>query len=386
MNIILNELKKIFNIKSIILLLLINIIMYFMFIEFDIKYFPNGRPATDDYNIFVEMADEYGKFMDEVEFEDFIDKYQKVKKEADEYIDAREDFKELGINNYDEFIEIDVFSDSRDENHKKALELWNDVIFEKKIDAFWEIPSRERFIESYQNREEYMTNRGLGEKNAMRVKEILENDIETSVLPDVVFSNYDTFIKSVAMTILLSVMFIITPIYLRDNKEKINYLQYTSKTGRKLFKKKIIAGLLATFILVSIQFICFLSIYYTNNTSMFFNSNINSVFNSIISWYDLTFLHYITITVVGTYILAFVFSFISMFVSSISQNYIAVIGIQLPIALFTFAVLLKYLIQYMTSINYPKYFSGLSYVILMIIGSIVIIIRWKKEKKADVLY
>ena len=34
------------------------------------------------------------------------------------------------------------------------------------------------------------------------------------------------------MTILLSVMFMISPIYFRDTKDKINYLQYTSKTGR----------------------------------------------------------------------------------------------------------------------------------------------------------
>ena len=122
----------------------------------------------------------------------------------------------------------------------------------------------------------------------------------------------------------------ITPIYLRDNKDRINYLQYTSRIGRNIFKKKIAAGILASFIMVTLQLICFFSLYSTNNTSMFFNSNINSIYNSIISWYDLTFIQYISLTVMGIYILALVFTLVSMLVSSIGQNYITVIGIQLP--------------------------------------------------------
>ncbi len=180
-------------------------------------------------------------------------------------------------------------------------------------------------------------------------------------------------------------MFIITPIYLRDNKDRINYLQYTSRTGRNIFKKKIFAGLLASFILVTIQFICFFSLYSTNNTHMFFNSNINSIYNTIISWYDLTFIQYISLTVIGTYILAFVITLISMLVSSIGQNYISLIGIQLPIALLACTITLRYLVNYMTDIRYPKYFLGLSYMALVLISSVLMIGRWKREKKVDLL-
>ncbi len=118
---------------------------------------------------------------------------------------------------------------------------------------------------------------------------------------------------------------------------------------------------------------------------MFFNCNINSRFNIIISWYDLTFLRYIILTVLGVYILAFVFALISMVVSSIGQNYITLIGIQLPIALFTFKVLLNYLLHYITRISYPKYFWAISYISLILIGIISMLIRWRKEKIADIV-
>lgn len=386
MNIISNEIKKIFNIKSVVLLILINIIMYSLFINFHIETFPNGRPNTDDYKIFVEMKNDYGELMDEEEFKDFKRKYEEVKIEADEYIESREDLKELGITNYDEFSEFDEFNDNMSDNDKKIYELRNNIIFTNQVDVFWELTSRETVISSYENRIEYMTNRAHSEKQEIRIKDILEKNIETSVFPQLIFSNYNSLIESVAITILLSVMFIITPIYLKDNKGKVNYLQYTSKTGRGIFKKKIIAGVLSTFILVTIQLICFFIIYSTNNTSMFFNSNINSIYNIIISWHDLTFIQYIIVTVIGVYILGLVFSFIAMFASSISQNYIAVIGIQLPIALFTFSVLLKYIINFMTSVRYPKYSLGMFYITLMVISTVFIIVREKKEKRADILY
>jgi len=317
--------------------------------------------------------------MDEEEFEDFKIKYQEAIRKADEYIQSREDFKSAGITNYEEF-------DNMDLTDKELDRLYNDVIFDKKIDVFWEIPWREEYIQVYENKEQIMMAHATNEKQEARINEILEKSLETSVFNDVVFFNYNNLIKSVATTILLSVMFIITPTYLRDNRNRINNLQYTSKTGRYIFKKKIISGLLASFILVTLQIVLFFGLYSTNNTSMFFNCSINSIYNSIISWYDFTFMQYIILTVVGIYILAFVFTLISLLVSSIGQNYITVIGIQLPIALFTFKILLKYLLYYITDIRYPKYLLGFTYMGLIFISIILIISRWKREKKVDVLY
>lgn len=225
------------------------------------------------------------------------------------------------------------------------------------------------------------------EKQEARIQNILEKGLETAVFNDVIFSNYDNYlIEPLAMTILLSLMFIITPIYIRDNRQKVNYLQYTSKLGRRIFTKKILSGLIATFIIVTLQLISFFALYSTNNTLMFLNSNINSVYNSLISWYDLTFIQYIGLTVAGIYALAFIFTLISMLVSSISQNYITVIGIQLPIALFAFIILLKHLLVRMTNIQQPKYFLGISYAILLLGSGIAITLKWKKESKGDILY
>ena len=315
------------------------------------------------------------------EFEDFKIKYEKAKKEADKYIQSREDFRELGIMNYNELI----YMNENNTTNKEFEKLHVDVFFERVIDVFWELPYREKYIKAYENRGEFMLNGVENEKQEARIRDILEKGIETSVFTNVVFSNYNELIKPVAITILLGVMFMITPIYIRDNKDKINYLQYTSKTGRNIFKKKMIAGLLGVLIITTLQFICFFMLYSSNNVSMFYNCNINSINNIMASWYDLTFIQYIILTVVGIYILAFVFALISMVISSIGQNYITLIGIQLPIALFTFTILLRYLLLYITDIDYPKYFWAIAYITLILIGTISMMIRWRKERKMDIV-
>lgn len=81
------------------------------------------------------------------------------------------------------------------------------------------------------------------------------------------------------MAILLSVMFALSPIYLRDSKNKAKHIQYTCKQGGKIFKSKIYAGLIGSCIITTIQLMIFLMIYHHNKVRMFFDFSISSFFN-----------------------------------------------------------------------------------------------------------
>src|SRR5690606_28046351 len=107
---------------------------------------------------------------------------------------------------------------------EEQYRLYSDVIFDKKIDIFWELPWREEYIKYYEDKERLMLAQASNSKQELRIMEILNKGLETSVFNDVIFSNYNHFIKNVTITILLSVMFIITPTYLRDYLVKVNYL------------------------------------------------------------------------------------------------------------------------------------------------------------------
>ncbi|MEG0854967.1 MAG: hypothetical protein RSG52_00660 [Terrisporobacter sp.] len=92
MGIIVNELKKIFNIKSIILIFFITVIMYKIFI---IPSESISEQSEFINNIHVEMVKKYGNTMDENEYKDFLNTYNEKAKIADEYVKKDKDFSRL---------------------------------------------------------------------------------------------------------------------------------------------------------------------------------------------------------------------------------------------------------------------------------------------------
>lgn len=379
MKVVLNELKKIFNFKMISMLMIISIIMYFLFISFYIEHFPNGRPELDYYNVGVEMINNYGEKMDEKEFNHFKDTYNKQVEEANRYLQSKKEFVDEGITTYEKFKNMD-------HDIEKLNDLHSYVFFQIKSDIFWQLQAREQLIEDYKHKDEWMasTYETINEKQEKRIKEIANSGNYESVFPYLIFENYNALIKYVAMLVIISIIFMISPIFLKDKLNKVNLLQYTSKNGRNLFKKKVASGLIASFVITTIQLLCFFIAYSFNNVEMFFNSDINSIFGSYLFWYDLTFIQYIVITVIAMYILSFVIGLIVMFISSIVNNYITLIGVQVPI-IFIISKLLPRVIGRVTDIYMPKYFMPITYSFLIITAVIFIIIRWKKEKILDVV-
>ncbi|GCD08678.1 hypothetical protein [Clostridium tagluense] len=377
MRIVFNEIKKIFNFKMVIMIMFISLIMYYLFISFDFKYFPNGRPEKDNYKISIQMLKDYGTSMDKKEFINFKELYNNQIQEANKYLKARPEFASAGITTYKKFKGID-------RNNEKLGKLRDKVVFEDNVDIFWELQARENIIERYGEIDGNI-DRNLNENQLERYNEVVKNDSITSILPYFVFENYNNLIKNVAMLIVLSIIFMISPIYIKDSINKVNYLQYTSKTGRKIFRNKLVSALISSFIIISIHLACFFILYSHNKVGMFLNSSINSVFNIHLYWYNINFIQYIQLTIIAIYVLGFAVTLIVTFISRIAPNYITLIGVQVPITFIIIYVSSKYLMNNLTITWFPKYFLPLAYFILVSIGLILIAIRWKKEKVVDII-
>ncbi|MGK0468757.1 hypothetical protein [Clostridium sp.] len=376
MRIVFNEIKKIFNFKMVIIIMFISLIMYYLFISFDFEYFPNGRPEKDNYKISIQMVKDYGTSMDKKEFINFKQLYNNQIQEANKYLKARPEFAAVGITTYEKFKEMGSGDEELDKLHNKAF-------YEDKVDIFWELETREWLIERYEGIEHIDSS--FNKNQIARYNDVVKNGSITSILPSFVFKNYNNLIKNVAMLIVLNIIFMISPIYIKDSINKVNQLQYTSKTGRKTFKTKILAALISSFIIISIQLACFFMLYSHNKVGLFLNSSINSVFNFSFSWYNINFVQYIALTVAAVYVLCFAVTLIVTFISRIAPNYITLIGVQVPITFIVLTMSSKYLMDRVTTIWFPKYFQPLAYFILVSIGVILIAIRGKKEKVIDII-
>lgn len=390
MRIIRNELKKIFNIKSLLVLLVIGFIIYDMFIRFHIEYFPNGRPTGDMYDIAKEFIEEEGINASEVGIDYFLNLKEKYENEANNYLLNNSVAKELGISNYEEFQEAsDIKKAEGDttENGLKANDLHNNIMFEEQVDSFWKLQEVNLMIFKYDNYSRI--DRALSEKQNKRIDEIISSKSYRDVLPYEALSNYNGFIFNSAALIVISIIFLLAPIFTKDKHRNLEQIQYTTKRGRKLYKDKIITSLIASTIIVTIELGILFFLYLTreNTVEIFYNSSINSWLSRGFHWFDLTFKEYVFVTITLIYIFSLCLSLLIAFVSRKCSRYITLIGFSLllAIAFFKLVTMEKLLWGGLGWIYRPKFLVIGFLIAMAILGILLISIQNKNEKKRSIL-
>ncbi|MDW0112717.1 hypothetical protein QT711_05935 [Sporosarcina saromensis] len=375
MRVLWNELKKILTWKMLVLLIFINSVLYFLLIEFYIENFPNGS-GIYSYEMGIEMIEKYGTTMDEEEFIDFKKAYANQVEEATQYLQSREEFVEVGLDTYEEFLAYDWWNAPQEID-----ELRSDVFINEKVDLFWELQERESLIRFYEGRKTIP--HVLSEKKRQRFEELIAQE-KFGVYPEVVMMNFKSFIANVAIAILFSVVLVISPTIVKDRTRQVVAIQYTTRKGRNLFKTKLLAGSIATFILITALLIVYFSLYSLNNTSMYFDVRVNT-FIANESWFDPTFFQFILLCVAGIYIIGLVFGLLSMVFSSLVPNMVSLIGIQIPFVVGFLLIGLYPLVPHMISIWNSKWLALIAYSVMILLTLVGAIMLWKREKKMDIV-
>lgn len=388
MKVIINEIKKLLNIKSVTMMVIIFLVLWKILVQFWIDYFPEGIPDLPAFNISERMLQEYDTVIDEEEMEDFKAKTALLEKEADKYLLEREEYFNAGIRSYREFVNIYEKNFTKYTIDTEIDQLHSKIMFEDSVYLFWELQEREYLIDIYKKKDQWLLLGRAAENNKAqvnRVNYVINSEDSSSVLSSRICLNYDDIIGMFSIIIVITVAFIISPIFISDNKSRTNYIQYSSKVGRNLANRKVIAAMITTFIVVTIEIAIFLAMYSHNDTFQFWNCSINGVFADITSWYNLTFGQYIVLTIFILYLIAALITSISIYVSSKVNTFISLIGIQLPI-LVAFSFLLNTVgLRDITAIYLPKYTIHSLYGVMVVIAIGLLFSVLRKERVKDVV-
>ncbi|CAH1203846.1 hypothetical protein PAECIP111893_02089 [Paenibacillus plantiphilus] len=378
MRILFHEIKKIFTWRILLLLVIANAVLFFLRIEFHISHFPNGRPSLDSYRIGIEMISKYGNDMDEEDRRDFKKTYEVQVQEANQYLQSNKEFAEAGVGTYEDFLNIDW------ENKEQAA-LRDKIMFEEQVDIFWELPERRRLMDFHETKEARVGTykNGANPRQEARFDEMISAG-HYQVYPEVVMENFKEFIFNVAIAILVSVVLIISPVFMKDRSRQLLDLQYTTRKGRELYKTKLAAGLISTLGVITALLIVYFGMYALNNTEMYFNVPIHMFIDSF-SWYDPTLLQYMALTVAAIYMLGLVYALLAMSFSSMMPNYIALIGIQVPFVIAMITYGLTYLVTRIINIEVPQWVVPTSYSGMVAVSVLFIIFMWKREKHRDIV-
>lgn len=379
MQVLWNEIKKMMSWKLLLVVAFVNGLLYFLLIDFEIKHFPNGRPALDSYRIGIEMIERYGATMDEEEMDDFKRLYGEEVKKADAYLQIRADYVAAGWDTYEKLRAYNPFElqdAQKEELHHQLFET---------TDLFWELQERERLIDFHEAREDmikaYRAD-GTPQQQA-RYDEMLAFRLY-QVYPEVALDNFKRFIHAVALTIVISVVITVSPLFIKDRLGRQLGLYYTTAIGRKHYRTKLLAGFMSMFLVVTGWLVLYFTLYASNHISPYYDVPIYA-FISGFSWYDPTFFQYIVLNVVAIYVLSAVMTVLSMLFSTIMPNYVTLIGVQIPIVIAMLGYGLEVLLTEMMSLAKPQYVVPTMYSVLVVISVVVVIYLWQRERKRDIL-
>jgi hypothetical protein len=109
MNIVFHEMKKIWNLKILLVIALLCTLYYSIFLSFQIEHFPNGHPMTEDVGYSMELLQRYGLTLEEDEYAEFVQETRaKLIAEMEKHIKSNPVFAAAGIFSYEDYERLRV--------------------------------------------------------------------------------------------------------------------------------------------------------------------------------------------------------------------------------------------------------------------------------------
>lgn len=337
MKIIFYEMKKIWSIRLLLVVALICALYYSMFMEFDIDYFPNGHPQTEEVDYSIEMTKLYGPTLEENEYSEFMLRTrEELISEAETYIKGNPVFSEVGIYTYGDYEKAD---EKREQTEAEHTAIWT-LLGEECGFVQFKLQALDSIEERYSNYPNYTLEKFIseatGEKELARLTEIRETEEYRNIMDRWVFDNTVEYAVRLAILSVLAVLALVSPLIVTDRARNLHLLQYTAKHGRRIFNKQLTAVILSAFLLTTVLLLIFGAVYSTNGTRPFWNNGLTSFFNlGTAFWFDITYGQYIIIYIVLLYVLCLSTAAVAFVLSRFSQNLIALILKLIPL----FAVL-----------------------------------------------
>ena len=394
MRIILNEIKKIWNLKLLLVAFIISGLFYTIFMSNFIVLFKNGHSITEEIEYAMEMSERYGTEITDEEFSDFMSERQSLISEAEEYIDKFPIFSEVGIYNFEDYERI---HEKDDQTEREYEAIWT-LLGEKGNYVRFKIQALDSIEERYDGYPEYVLDRGLNSEDTpkrelARLREIKEKEEYLNIMDAYSFENTISYSIYLGILTILITLVLVSPLVVNDRSGNIHLLQYSSKNGRRNLLQQFISIIISAFTITTLMVLIFGAIYTTNGTFVFWNNGLTSFLNVAVDffWFDLTYGQYIIYYILLLYILSISSAMIAFVISRFSQNLIALIMKLIPV--FSVFCLISFNVFFKTfsNVNFFYRLTGLPWLepivclFVLIIGLTSSVYILRREKKVDLI-
>lgn len=340
---ILQELKKIFGIKRVLLIAAFAVLYYFLFFRLNV-----GIPEYNSDSVLLQMSlellERYGENLEETEYKDLSELFRDIEESAiDIWIKENEAFRQYGVESYKDW--ANEVSDLPDDI---AASLSSQILTgftEEEQREAWEIACREMYLdmllEAYE--EEVRSDRltayysELPEQAEKRIAERNREEVY-SLMPYTVMNHYRSILSDFALFLFLSMLFLIVPYSVKDTVEGIPILQYTAQKGCRYYWKKLAAVFIGAFLLCMAETGWLALMLGVNRTFSFAGCFVSGFSNPFITFMKLTFGQYIVMGLVYLVGIALCLAMVAYSLSGWARNYVSAIALQIPAVIFSFVL------------------------------------------------
>ena len=351
MRIIICELKKIWTPKILGIITLICALFYITSMHHQLQWYQRGTWA-DTVDFAHHLTENYGAILLQEDFEDFLNYRDVIVQELDLFIASNQFFSTIGIYNFNDY---ENFRTQMGEIYfyhtEEQRQLWIGVALEwgylirteiggETVDIAPEneIPiSYARMIQFGNIVGIYHTNiiledewptwiylfmelAPLSERESQRLIEIRDSGELLNIMTQSTMRTTWEYGRSVATLIILVTLVLVSPLIVKDRTTKVNWLQYSSKQGRSVLKKQLIAIIISAVIITTIIISVFAGIFSTLETWAFWNNGINSFMSVPFHWLSITYGQYVLLIVAVIYLLSVGTAVFAFVLSRYSQN------------------------------------------------------------------
>lgn len=340
---ILQEMKKIFGIKRILLIAIFAVLYYFLFFQFNVGI-PANRSDRVLLEVSLELIEKYGESLDETEYRDLLENFDEAEEsELDRRLKENEEFSQYGIESYGDWITMS--SSLPEAVHRSLSSQISKIYTQEESQMAMEFAFRKIYtnnlIKAYESEINGNQPTSYYSEIPMQAeKRITERNQEEvySLIPYNVMRTYQSILSDFTIFLFLSMIFLVVPYSVKDKMEGIPILQYTSQKGCRYYWKKLTAVFISSFILCVIEMSWFAIMIGINHAFSFTDCLVSGFWNPFITFMKLTFGQYLIMSLAYIMVIALCLSMITYGLSSYANNYVSAIAFQIPAVIFSFVV------------------------------------------------
>ena len=420
MRIIVNELKKIWNFKILVIITVACCLYFALFTSNYTHMTPHPRGSGSFLDIAHHLTDTYGPTLSREDFEDFLNHREVIIADLNEFIASRQVFIDNGIFNYDDYraLRDDVTSrwetltdeelvkyytilgelgttfrmpdgtDFRPNPYEPSLAhimLWSydNIVGMYRQNALFEFES------GWGNRfDNFIKHTALNEREIARVVEIRDSDERYNIMEQWVMRTVNGFWSSFAGLVILVTLILVATLITADRANRVNWLQYSSKEGRKIFKKQFAAIIMSAIAMTTILLAIYGWIFATNELGAlaFWNNGLNSFMGYPFFWTMATLGTYCLMMIGISYLLSIGVATFAFVFSRFSQNKVKLLLKVVPLFI-AMTMLSNWILEDFLAIYYGgDVIVQLSALVLALFASMIAaIIVVKRERRVELV-